>query len=411
MKRKRRKKKIKITPQILILLLLILVVARNVYSKQFKSKTLELNSIEKYESILNLKGPVIREEYLISYGESINTDKEVMDKISALSNIGSINDFKNNLDLNLEYAKEQAEKLNEIEDIYHKKRQKVDPKNAKDSTAEMEEDESIVAITSDYIYEKVKNNELESLKSLKEIDYNNIYKNREELNYLKNKYNAFSEVLSKNGENLKVSVSGVLINEVDGYEDILNPYEIDLENFEFKIPSDKDENKTIDGSKIVNNNFFYLYFKVPNSKLNGKSEIGDRIKIKLEKEYLNGEVKDLFDDGKSTKFLTKFDEGFKLIENTRFLDFKLVKDEEDAFLIPTSSLVKKDELWGAYVKNPSGIVEFKAVKIISEDGKNTFVSIGKDGMITFGGKSYKTLSLYDEVLLHPKLVKDNELLE
>lgn len=405
MKIKRRKSKFKITPQILILLLLILVIARNVYSKQFKSKTLELSSIDNYESTLNLKGPVIREEYLISYGETLNTDKDVMDKISANSNIGSINGFKNNLDLNLEYAKKQAEKLNKIEDIYHKKRQKEDTKDDKD------ENKSAVAITSDYIYEKVKNNELESLKNLKEIDYNNINKNREELNYLKNKYNVASEVLSKNGENLKVSVSGVLINKVDGYEDILDPYEIDLENFEFKIPSSKDKTKAIDGSKIVNNNFFYLYFKVPNSKLNGKSEVGDRIKIKIEKEYLEGEVSELFDEGKSTKFLIKFDEGFNLVENTRFLDFKLVKDEEKAFLIPTSSLVKKDELWGAFVKNPSGIVEFKAVKIISEDGKNTFVSIGKDGMITFGGKNYKTLDLYDEVLLHPKLVKDNELLE
>lgn len=409
MKIKRRKSKFKITPQILILLLLILVIARNVFSKQFKSKTLELNSIENYESTLNLKGPVIREEYLISYGETINTDKDVMDKISANSNIGSINGFKNNLDLNLEYAKKQAEKLNKIEDIYHKKRQKEDAKD--DTTEDKDENESAVAITSDYIYEKVKNNELESLKNLKEIDYNNINKNREELNYLKNKYNVASEVLSKNGENLKVSVSGVLINKVDGYEDILDPYEIDLENFEFKIPSIKDKTKAIDGSKIVNNNFFYLYFKVPNSKLNGKSEIGDRIKIKFEKQYLDGEVSKLFDDGKSTKFLIKFDEGFNLVENTRFLDFKLVKDEEKAFLIPTSSLVKKDELWGAFVKNPSGIVEFKAVKIISEDGKNTFVSIGKDGMITLGGKNYKTLDLYDEVLLHPKLVKDNELLE
>ncbi|MEJ8751282.1 HlyD family efflux transporter periplasmic adaptor subunit [Lagierella sp. ICN-221743] len=405
MKITRRKRKFKITPQILILLLLILVIARNVYSKQFKSKTLELSSIDNYESTLNLKGPVIREEYLISYGETLNTDKDVMDKISANSNIGSINGFKNNLDLNLEYAKKQAEKLNKIEDIYHKKRQKEDTKDDKD------ENKSAVAITSDYIYEKVKNNELESLKNLKEIDYNNINKNREELNYLKNKYNVASEVLSKNGENLKVSVSGVLINKVDGYEDILDPYEIDLENFEFKIPSSKYKTKAIGGSKIVNNNFFYLYFKVPNSKLNGKSEVGDRIKIKIEKEYLEGEVSELFDDGKSAKFLIKFDQGFNLIENTRFLDFKLVKDEEKAFLIPTSSLVKKDELWGAFVKNPSGIVEFKAVKIISEDGKNTFVSIGKDGMITFGGKNYKTLDLYDEVLLHPKLVKDNELLE
>lgn len=409
MKRKRRRKKFKITPQIFILVLLVLVIARNVYSKQFKSKTLELNNIENYESTLKLKGPVIREEYLISYGETINTDKEVMDKISALSNIGSINGFKNNLDLNLEYANEQADKLNKIEDVYHKKRQKEDAKD--DTTEDKDENESAVTITSDYIYEKVKNNELESLKNLKEIDYNNINKNREELNYLKNKYNVTSEVLSKNGENLKVSVSGVLINKVDGYEDVLNPYNIDLENFEFKIPFDKDENKTIKGSKIVNNNFFYLYFKVPNSKLNKKFEIEDRIKIKIEKEYLNGEVTQLFDDGKNTKFLAKFDEGFELIEDNRFLEFKLVKDDEKGFLVPTSSLIEKKDLWGAYVKNPSGIVEFKAVKIISEDGKNSFVSIGKDGMITFGGKSYKTLTLYDEVLLHPKLVKDNELLE
>lgn len=409
MKRKRRKKKIKITPQILILLLLALVIARNVYVKQFKSKTLELNSIEKYESNLKLKGPVIKEEYLISYGEKIYTDKEVMDKISANSNIGSINDFKNNLDLNLEYAKDQADRLNKIEDIYHKKREKEESKE--DAEDEKEENESIITITSDYIYEKVRNKELESLKNLQEIDYNHINKNREELNYLKNKYNVTSEVLSKNGENLKVSVSGVLINDVDGYEDILNPYNIDLENFEFKIPSGKVENETVEGSKIVNNNFFYLYFKVPNSKLKGKTEIGDRIKIKIEKEYLTGEVKKLFNDGKNTKFLTKFDEGFNLIENSRFLDFKLVKDEENSFLIPTSSLMKNEELWGVYVKNPSGIVEFKPIKIISEDGKNTFVSVGKDGMITFGGKNYETLTLYDEVLLHPKLVKDNELLE
>lgn len=405
MKRKRKKKKFKITPQILILFLLVLVVSRNLYSKQLKSKTIELSDIENYENTLSLTGTVIREEYLISYGEMINTDKEVLDKISALSNIGSINGFKNNLDLNLETSKEKADKLYKMENIYYKKSQKTKEEKLQDDS------ETNSPMDSEYIYTKVKDGELNSLNNLNEFDYNYLKKNREELNYLKNKYSVISEVLSKNGENLKVPVSGVLLNKIDGYEDILNPYDIDLENFEFKIPDDVKEDMTIDGSKIVNNNFFYLYFKTLTSNLSKRLEVGDTIKIKIGKDYLNGRIEQILDIDKETKFLIKFDEGFKIVENKRFLNFKLIKDEEKTFLVPTSSIIEKDGIWGVYVKNPSGIVKFVAVKIVGEEEKNTFVSAGKDGMITFGGKNYETLTLYDEVLIHPNLVKDKELLE
>lgn len=405
MKRKRKKKKFKITPQILILFLLVLVVSRNLYSKQLKSKTIELSDIENYENTLSLTGTVIREEYLISYGEMINTDKEVLDKISALSNIGSINGFKNNLDLNLETSKEKADKLYKMENIYYKKSQKTKEEKLQDDT------ETKSPMDAEYIYTKVKDGEIKSLKNLNEFDYDYLKKNREELNYLKNKYSVISEVLSKNGENLKVPVSGVLLNKIDGYEDILNPYDIDLENFEFKIPDDVKEDMTIDGSKIVNNNFFYLYFKTLTSNLSKGLEVGDTIKIKIGKDYLNGRIEQILDIDKETKFLIKFDEGFKIVENKRFLNFKLIKDEEKTFLVPTSSIIEKDGIWGVYVKNPSGIVKFVAVKIVGEEEKNTFVSAGKDGMITFGGKNYETLTLYDEVLIHPNLVKDKELLE
>ncbi len=405
MKRKRKKKKFKITPQILILFLLVLVVSRNLYSKQLKSKTIELSDIENYENTLSLTGTVIREEYLISYGEMINTDKEVLDKISALSNIGSINGFKNNLDLNLETSKEKADKLYKMENIYYKKSQKTKEEKLQDDT------ETKSPMDAEYIYTKVKDGEIKSLKNLNEFDYDYLKKNREELNYLKNKYSVISEVLSKNGENLKVPVSGVLLNKIDGYEDILNPYDIDLENFEFNIPGDVKKDMTIDGSKIVNNNFFYLYFKTLTSNLSKRLEVGDTIKIKIGKDYLNGRIEQILDIDKETKFLIKFDEGFKIVENKRFLNFKLIKDEEKTFLVPTSSIIEKDGIWGVYVKNPSGIVKFVAVKIVGEEEKNTFVSAGKDGMITFGGKNYETLTLYDEVLIHPKLVKDKELLE
>lgn len=405
MKRKRKKKKFKITPQIIILFLLVLVVSRNLYSKQLKSKTIELSDIENYENTLSLTGTVIREEYLISYGEMINTDKEILDKISALSNIGSINGFKNNLDLNLETSKEKADKLYKMENIYYKKSQKTKEEKLQDDT------ETKSPMDAEHIYTKVKDGEIKSLKNLNEFDYDYLKKNREELNYLKNKYSVISEVLSKNGENLKVPVSGVLLNKIDGYEDILNPYDIDLENFEFKIPDDVKEDMTIDGSKIVNNNFFYLYFKTLTSNLSKRLEVGDTIKIKIGKDYLNGRIEQILDIDKETKFLIKFDEGFKIVENKRFLNFKLIKDEEKTFLVPTSSIIEKDGIWGVYVKNPSGIVKFVAVKIVGEEEKSTFVSAGKDGMITFGGKNYETLTLYDEVLIHPNLVKDKELLE
>lgn len=405
MKRKRKKKKFKITPQIIILFLLVLVVSRNLYSKQLKSKTIELSDIENYENTLSITGTVIREEYLISYGEMINTDKEVLDRISALSNIGSINGFKNNLDLNLETSKEKADKLYKMENIYYKKSQKTKEEKLQDDT------ETKSPMDAEYIYTKVKDGEIKSLKNLNEFDYDYLKKNREELNYLKNKYSVISEVLSKNGENLKVPVSGVVLNKIDGYEDILNPYDIDLENFEFKIPDDVKEDMTIDGSKIVNNNFFYLYFKTLTSNLSKGLEAGDTIKIKIGKDYLNGRIEQILDTDKETKFLIKFDEGFKIVENKRFLNFKLIKDEEKTFLVPTSSIIEKDGIWGVYVKNPSGIVKFVAVKIVGEKEKSTFVSAGKDGMITFGGKNYETLTLYDEVLIHPNLVKDKELLE
>lgn len=405
MKNKKRKKRIKLTPQMLIFVLLLLVILRNIYTKQFKGKVLELSKVETFENTVSSTALILKEEYLMSIGETLNIEQESNAKISAGSNIGSINGFKNNLDLNLEEAKKKHDYLNKKENIYLMKN------SINENDSNLIDNGTNSSVSVDDIYDRVNNEEFDFIYELTQYDDEYLKENREELNFLKNKYSVTSEVLGRNGKNLKSPVSGVLNNKIDGYEDILNPYNIELANFDFTINKKRENNSILNGTKIVNNNFFYVYFKIPKSKLENKYNIGKPIKLKILNDYLLGTIKDIYEEEKNIKFLVYFDNGFNLIEDRRFVDFKVIKDEKDSFLVPTKSLFKKNDLWGLFVKNPSGIVEFKPVKILGEKDKKSYIEYEEDSQISLGGKKYQSVSLFDEVILYPNFVEDNELLE
>ncbi len=409
--KKKRKKSFKFKPQLIIVFLIILLLCRNLYVKAFKGRTLEINDIVNYENTILVNGLVIREEYLISYNENINREQENDSKISAGSNIGSINGFQNNLDLNLEYGKKKYEELNREENVYLKKKRAQEESSESKKDEDKEKESSPVLMNEDSIYQKVKNSEYKQLYELDQTEGQSLTENREELNYLKNKYMVISNVLENNGENLKSPISGILMDSLDGYEDILNPYNIDLEDFDFDIPNNSEKSEKIMGTKIVNNNFFYLYLKTPKSKLSKDYDIGSSIKVKIKDSYLIGEIVDKFEDKESIKLLLSFNSGFQNIEKTRFLQAELLNYEKQSFIVPSASIVKKKNLWGVYIKNPSGIIEFKPVEIIKELDDKTYVSIGENSKISLGGKDYSTIMLYDEIILHPNLVKDKELLE
>ncbi|WP_300408128.1 HlyD family efflux transporter periplasmic adaptor subunit [Lagierella sp.] len=403
--KKKRKKGIKISPQLIIVFLIIILISRNFYVKAFKGKTIDIDNIHNYENTISVTGLVIREEFLISYNEFINKEQENDSKISANSNIGSINSFQNNLDLDLDEAKKKFDELNNEENVYMKK------KKSEDNKAEEEKEEPVILMNEDVIYKKIRNSEFNEIYKLDETSGQYLSDNREELNYLKNKYRVISNVLENNGENMKSPVPGIISENLDGYEDILNPYNIDLEDFDFDLEKTTQEPKESVGTKIVNNNFFYLYLKIPTSKLLKEYDIGSSIKVKIDKTYLTGEIEDKFEDEEFTKLLLYFNSGFKNVEKTRFIKTQLINYEKKSFILPNSAIVKKKNLWGVYTKTASGIVEFKPVEIIKEDDNETYVSIGDNSKISLGGKKHSTIMLYDEVILHPNLVKDNELLE
>ncbi len=97
------------------------------------------------------------------------------------------------------------------------------------------------------------------------------------------------------------------------------------------------------------------------------------------------------------------------IYDERFVNFDIIKYKHNGYKIPTKAIVEKDGIKGVYIKEISGIVKFKPVEIIKEEDKFVYVSSGENNTIVIKGgqdKPVKTITVFDEILLNTKGVKE-----
>lgn len=387
MKKKRysKSKKININILLLLFLFIFIMISRNFYVRFFKNSTIMLNNTSTYEHIVKSNALILRDEHIYSYKDIINLEGNNDARVGVDTSLGSINNFTNRIGLDLKYINDSLSKIG----------------NKNEKTKEIIDVETIV--------ENIRNKDYSAIGSIP-IDLGNGSNDYTE--YLEEEYDIYKSVLESNGKNIKTLSSGVVSTKVDGYEDIYNIYQMDLEQLNLNIDSfDLNYKTTKNGMKVVNNNYYGMVFKVKKKDLIKSYELGGNIKIKKDNKVINGIIKDINLDKGIYTIAVQFDTNFELFSANRFYDVNVLNFSTESFKIPKKALINKEKTLGVYVKNPSGIVDFKPVNTLASDGDDVIIDYGNNGVIKVNGKEKNTIKPFDEIILNPKNVKLGELLE
>lgn len=255
----------------------------------------------------------------------------------------------------------------------------------------------------------------------KDISFSNTLVGQSLENLRSKRDNIHSEI---NSNHIKYysSQGGIISYKIDGYEDIYLPK--DFENYTYdklnlgKLEDSEKKSAIAAGEpiyKIIDNFEWYIAMKIDDLKQIEGFEVGDTIKVAIneEKGGTKGKIVSINLSGKKGVVIIRLNTMLHELYNIRFPEVNVIKSKKEGYKIPTKSIVDKDSLKGVYIKDKSGIVKFRPINIIGEDGNYTYVDIGdNNGNITIKGQKQpiKTITLFDEIFLNTVSIKEGQIL-
>lgn len=238
------------------------------------------------------------------------------------------------------------------------------------------------------------------------------------------KENIMSEI-NDNFSNYYTDMGGILSYNIDGYEELYIPR--DFENYVYdklKIANIKEKDVAVKSKvevndsiyKIVDNFEWYMGIKIEDMKEIETYEIRDLIKIEMkdDKEELVGRIVAINISKGKAVLVIKLNIKLHEYYNIRFPEIYIIKNKIEGFKIPNKAVIEKDSIKGVYIKDTGGIVRFRPIKILSEEGNSTYVSMGNNkSQIQLGDDQelIKTISNYDEIFLNTTGLKDGQVLD
>ena len=210
-----------------------------------------------------------------------------------------------------------------------------------------------------------------------------------------------------------MDTAGILIPYLDGYEGIFNTknmlnysYE-DLKTFYFETSLHQFRH----GYKIVNNLKYYMNLAVDDVKLFSENEIGKKIIVEIGGSEIIGKIEVIKKTKNGTFLNISFQENFDSLGKQRWISGKIILEKKEAFSLPESVLIHKDNQTGVMISNDASIAEFVPVEVLDKKDSKVILFAGKRGIITIKGKDVPSLSLYQRVLLNPERVTEGEFLD
>ncbi|CAK7021844.1 HlyD family efflux transporter periplasmic adaptor subunit [Tissierella carlieri] len=241
---------------------------------------------------------------------------------------------------------------------------------------------------------------------------------------LKSKRDSINSEIKSNNIKYYSSHGGIISYVLDGYEENYLPK--DFENYtydklvlkELKDVDIKTKSAITVGEpiyKIIDNFEWYIAMKIEDLKQIEGFEVGNNIKITLEKDKreLKAKIVSINPSDKKGVVVVRLNTMLHDFYNIRFPKVDIIKSKKEGYKIPTKSIVDKDSIKGVYIKDKSGIVKFRPIIIIGEDDNYTYVDTGDNsGNITIEGEKQpvKTITLFDEIFLNTINIKEGQIL-
>lgn len=235
----------------------------------------------------------------------------------------------------------------------------------------------------------------------------------DKLNELKQKRDSLKSTIDDNVKRLYSSNSGIVSFVIDGYEELLNPYELDKFKADYFNVREADINKNA-AFKIVDGFDWVLAVKSTENSL----EVGNtyEVVIRIDDEKvltLRAPLIEAKED--MSGFLYFFRSNILLSElyNVRQCDVDIVKLKVSSLRIPKEVVFDKEGKLGVYVKEFYGVVRFRPIKVVGEDEKFVYIEHGDSyGYIEDEyGKRFKTINIYTEVLFDSERYFEGEIID
>ena len=217
--------------------------------------------------------------------------------------------------------------------------------------------------------------------------------------------------------------AGIVSYEIDGYENVLKP--VEFENYTYdKLnikTSDNVKSDNLDVTvgeplyKIINNFEWYIAVKIEDAKDIEQYKIGQAMTVELEDETeLKGKIININISGNNAVVVLYLNTYLHTDYNLRYTPLEIIHSKRDCLKIPSNVIFEKDGKNGILIKEINGIVKFKPISILGEEGAYTFIDFGdNNGYIQLDGeeKPVKTVSLFDEILYNPSNFSEGEILD
>lgn len=244
----------------------------------------------------------------------------------------------------------------------------------------------------------------------------NLNPENEYLNYeLENLQNLVSEVsqdINNNMISYSTQNSGLISYKIDGYEDKFKPVNFEEYSYEALKSIDRElEEKP--GFRVIDNYYWYIALIVEDfNELDGSEEnVILTITINDNPEELDGKVIAVNKEGDKGVVIVRFNNHLEEFYNDRFVISSLIKSKEESYKIPNRTIFEIDGINGVYVREFSGIVRFRPVEILKEEGDFSYISQGDSGYINLKEEEQtRTVDMYDEIILSPASVEEGQII-
>lgn len=263
----------------------------------------------------------------------------------------------------------------------------------------------------------------EKIAGLKDINQGDVAKNNKLLNQsmgkLEEQREKVIEQLSRNRMNYISKESGIISFKIDGYEELYSyNHRKDYKLSDFQ-GIDKEQIEVMNGDnvepgdplfKIIDNFEWYMIINADNKVIDYYDE-GDTILVVGQgmEDKTRGQIERISKEKDKGLILCRFNVDFEKYYDKRHIQIDIIKDSQEGYRIPTRSITEKEGVKGVYVKDISGVVKFKPIKILLKEDRTTCIDSGdRDNNIYLEGhnKHFETVTELDEILLYTTGLKE-----
>ena len=219
--------------------------------------------------------------------------------------------------------------------------------------------------------------------------------------------------LNSGSEYVTAPISGIVSYKVDGLEEILTPESFGELNKQYLEKLDLKTGKIVatseEAGKVIDN--FSCYIATISSSENAKNaQVGDALKVRLSNNMqIPAEIVNIINEESGEVVLVlKIEKQVEELINYRKISFDLIWWNASGLKVPNQAIIEENGL-NYVVRNRAGYNIKILVKIAKKGEKYSLVeSYSTDelkelGFSTEEINSYRKLSIYDEILLNPKI--------